>query len=170
MSIQFKDLLLEKITVDHTERIFQLFSSGKLTKYFASGPDKSIEASIIRIGKITDHWDKHNFGDFIVKDRKTSEVIGFGGLHYKVSGGKINISYVVHEKFWRRGIGSKICKCLLNYGFNTLKLNEIVAEIDPSNASSINLVEKQNFEFNRRTAWNNIERLEYTITPEKFNR
>lgn len=142
MNIQFEDLLLEKISEDHIENIFKLFNSSELTKYFASGPDKNIEDSTARIKKIIAHWDKYNFRDFIVKDRKSSEIIGFGGLHYKVPGGKINISYVVHEKFWRKGIGSKICKCLLNYGFITLKLNEIVAEIDLLNVNSINLIEK----------------------------
>lgn len=170
MDIQFEDLLLEKISKNHIESIFKLFSSSELTRYFASGPDKNLDDSANRIKKIITHWDKYDFGDFIVKNKKNSEIIGFGGLHYKVPGGKVNISYVVNEKHWREGLGSKICKCLLNYGFNTLKLNEIIAEIDPLNVTSINLIEKQNFKLNRRTTWNNLERLEYIMTPEKFNK
>lgn len=170
MDIQFEGLLLEKISENHTESIFELFSSNELTKYFASGPDKNLEDSVNRIKKIITHWDKYNFGDYIVKDNKSSEIIGFGGLHYKVPDGKVNISYVVNEKYWKKGLGSKICRCLLNYGFNTLKLNEIIAEIDPLNVNSINLIEKQNFKLNRRTTWNNLERLEYIMTPEKYNK
>ncbi len=170
MNIQFEDLFLERVTVKHTRDIFSLFGNSTLTKYFASGPDKAIEDSAVRVNKMSGHWNKYSFGDFIVKDIKSSEIIGFGGLHYKISGGKVNVSYIVHEKFWRRGTGSKICKCLLDYGFNTLKLKEIVAEIDPLNINSIKLVKKHNFKFNRDISWNGVERVEYLITLEKYNR
>lgn len=167
MQIETQRLLFKKIENEDVEKLFRIFNDKDLTKYFASGTDKTAEQTARRVKKIISHWGKYKFGDFIIFDKKTLEPIGFGGLHYKRDGGNINISYIVAKDFWGQGYGYEITQTLIEYGFNTLGLTKIVAEIDPQNIPSIKLVEKYGFQYNRTIEYEGFERFEYIISnPE----
>jgi RimJ/RimL family protein N-acetyltransferase len=53
-----------------------------------------------------------------------------------------DLGYVVHQKFWRRGIATEAARALLKFGFGQLKLHRLWATCDPSNAGSIRVLEK----------------------------
>ncbi len=164
--MRLEELKLEKVSEENFVDIFDIFKSKVLTRYFTSGADETLKDSKNRTEKLIKHWNRYGFGDFIVKDFKTDKVIGFCGLHYKKAGGKVNISYIVHEELQRKGYATRICRRLLKYGFEEVGLKEIVAEIDPLNKNSIKLIEKEGFVFNRKITWNGIDRMEYVMKKE----
>lgn len=116
------------------------------------------------------HWNKYKFGDFIILHKITKEIIGFGGLHYKIEGGNVNISYIINSSHWKKGYGTEACQELLKYGFEYLKLDQIAGEIDPNNEASINLIKKCGFEYNRVFNYKGIKRLEYIMTKNKYEK
>lgn len=170
MKIETNRLILEKINENDVNYLFMIFGNEELTKYFVSGADKTLDETRKWVKKIVYHWNKYDFGDFILKDRRTSKVVGIGGLHYKIDGGNVNISYIIDKRFWKKGLGYETCQALLDYGFRTLGLEKVVAEIYPKNRDSIKLIEKCKFKFSKRIDWNNFERLEYTMNKESFDK
>lgn len=170
MKLETKRLILKKVEKSDAEELFKIFSDKELTRYFVSGADCNLEQTKARVEKINSHWEKYYFGDFILLDKKTTGVIGFGGLHYKTEGGNINISYIIDKNLWGNGLGYETCLALLDYGFNILGLDKIVAEIDPQNIPSINLIEKCGFKFNKTIEYKGYERLEYVMLNSDFNR
>lgn len=169
MQIESKRLILKKVERDDAESLFKIFSDKDLTKYFASGADKNLEQTEKRVEKIISHWGKNKFGDFIVFDKRTLKTIGFGGLHYKIDGGNINISYILDKEYWGQALGYEIAQTLIEYGFNILRLKKIVAEIDAQNIPSIKLVERYGFKYNKTIECEGFERLEYIIFNSEFN-
>ncbi|MTI65887.1 MAG: GNAT family N-acetyltransferase [Firmicutes bacterium] len=163
MRIESKRLIFKKVDRHDAEKLYRIFSNKELTKYFVSGADKNLEQTERRVEKVIYHWEKNKFGDFIVFDKRTLKTIGFGGLHYKIDGGNINISYIVDKEYWRQGFGCEIAQTMIKYGLNTLELKKIVAEIDPNNIPSIKLVEKYGFKYNRNIQYKGFERLEYIM-------
>lgn len=147
MKLESTRLRYSRIRQNDVNKLHQIFSRESVTKYFVSGPDKSLEETKNRISRIESHWDSHSFGDFLVHDKASDDLVGFAGLHYKSQGGKVNIAYIVLEEHQRKGFGFEISQAMLDYGFNTLDLREIVAEIDPENAMSIKLIQKCGFEY-----------------------
>lgn len=169
MRIETERLIIRKIEEEDVEDLFKIYSDDELTKYFVYGADKSLEQTKIRVKNIRFHWDKYGFGDFILMHKENSKVVGYGGLHYKVDDGNVNISYVIDKSIWRTGLGKEACLALLYYGFRILRLNEIVAEIDPENTNSIKLIEKCGFKLNKIIEWRGFKRLEYTMVSSDFN-
>ncbi|RKD34384.1 GNAT family N-acetyltransferase [Thermohalobacter berrensis] len=169
MQLETKRTFLKRVQLKDTEKLFKIFSDEELTRYFVSGKDETIEQTGRRVKKIVSHWENNRFGDFIVLNKSSLKTVGFGGLHYKIKGGNINISYIVDKAYWGQGLGYEIAQALLKYGFNTLRLNKIVAEIDPKNISSIKLAEKCGFEYNRTIEYKGIERLEYIMLNPEFD-
>nr|WP_252187618.1 GNAT family N-acetyltransferase [Anaeromonas gelatinilytica] len=160
--------MFKKITIGDIDRIFSIFNNSTLTQYFVSGSDKNKGDTKKRIENIITHWNKYGFGDFLLINKSRNMVVGYGGLHYKSMGANINISYIIKPKFQKQGLGYETSMKLLDYGFNTLSLNSIVAEIDPNNKASQKLIEKCGFKFNRIIVWKGFERKEYIMSSIDF--
>jgi ribosomal-protein-alanine N-acetyltransferase len=166
--MQSERMILKKITANDIKDVNKIYSNLELTKYFVSGPDSDMIESKNRVERIELHWNEYGFGDFLLFDKSTDELFGYGGLHYKAKGGKINISYVILEEAQGKGLGYEISMKLIEYGFKTLELPEIVAEIDPDNTMSKKLIEKCGFKFNRMMKWKGHEREEYVMSISDF--
>jgi RimJ/RimL family protein N-acetyltransferase len=74
------------------------------------------------------------------------EVIGEAGLFNSFGNNKVlEFGYIIDEKFWNKGYGTEVCKALLDYGFNRLNLEKIVARMYPENIGSVRVCENLNF-------------------------
>ena len=58
---------------------------------------------------------------------------------------RAEIGYTIHPDFWNQGIASEALTAVLNYGFRTLKLHSVEANINPENNASRRLLEKHGF-------------------------
>ena len=61
-------------------------------------------------------------------------------IHYEVS-------HELHPRFWGKGYGTEIIKTTVDYGLQTLGLEELYAEAQKANLASVKLLEKTGFEF-----------------------
>ena len=57
-------------------------------------------------------------------------------------GPEIEIGWRLRPTVWGLGYASEAAGAVLRYGFETVDLDEIVAEIDPANLASIRLAER----------------------------
>ena len=57
----------------------------------------------------------------------------------------------------------------MRYGFEELKLREIVSFTVPANVPSRRVMEKIGMSFEMRTSYYNIEVVQYAITADEFN-
>ncbi|MEO6328855.1 MAG: GNAT family protein [Ginsengibacter sp.] len=55
------------------------------------------------------------------------------------------IGYALHPGYQGKGIMQQALIAVLDYGFKTMKLHSIEANVNPCNISSINLLERNNF-------------------------
>ena len=94
-----------------------------------------------------DHWEKHGFGDWAVVERKTGELIGFCGLHYIDGMDEVNIGYAFKKDKWRQGFAFESCSATLDFGFEKLGLDFIVAVIETPNVASRSLAQKLDLVF-----------------------
>lgn len=59
------------------------------------------------------------------------------------------ISYILKKNVWGKGFATEIASCLIQFGFEELKLAEIVATIDEDNLNSVKVAEKVGMSFDR---------------------
>ena len=60
--------------------------------------------------------------------------------HYRAE-----IGYVLHPGYQGKGIMQEAMTVILNYGFKTMKLHSIEANVNPNNRSSIKLLKRNGF-------------------------
>jgi RimJ/RimL family protein N-acetyltransferase len=84
---------------------------------------------------------------FTIYDRKTLRPIGNAGLHqidYQHRTADFGIA-IGEKDFWGRGYGTESAGLILDYGFKTLGLHNIMLQVFSSNSSAIRAYEKAGF-------------------------
>lgn len=119
-------LIIEKLWRDKTVRQFLGgIISGNLVKQKAA--------------ELKNHWDLYQFGQYVVFEKVYRKIIGLCGLHHSEDG--IELSYMFFSEFLGKGFAREAAEKCIDYGFNTLKLDKIIAVTQEANIKSRQLLQ-----------------------------
>jgi len=98
-----------------------------------------------------EHWTKHNFGLWILKDAATGEMAGRAVLrHLTVDGAdEVEVGYGFYRPFWGRGLATEVTLACLGFGFGELGLDSIVGVTSPTNLASHHVLRKCGLAFEK---------------------
>jgi ribosomal-protein-alanine N-acetyltransferase len=139
-------LLLRKISEHDANQIFFLRSDKGVLRYLDRDPITSVDDALQWI-RMTDAGVRGN--EFIAwamslkDDKELIGTISFWNIqkeHYRSE-----IGYALHPMYQRKGLMQEAMTVVLHYGFKTMKLHSVEANVNPHNASSIKLLERNNF-------------------------
>lgn len=84
------------------------------------------------------------FGRFAVELKDSGELIGDAGLLRIEMNGDIenDLGYIVHSNYWGHGFGYEAAYALMRYGFETLRLTRICANMPANHVASRNVALK----------------------------
>ncbi len=88
------------------------------------------------------HWENNNFGNFILQEKESKEIIGFCGLEYARETDFIDIRYGLIQDAWSKGYAFEAASRCIKYGFEVLRLEIIYGAAVPENYSSIHILKK----------------------------
>ena len=159
-------LALRRLRRDDAAALFRTVGDRDVMRYWAPGPDATLDASAQRIVEIEQHWARHGFGDWGVVERATGALVGFAGLHHLTGMPEVNVGYAFEQSRWGQGYGTEVCRALIAHGLEQLALAEVVAVIAPENHASIRVAEKCGLVFWKQFEWSGRERVAYRITRD----
>jgi ribosomal-protein-alanine N-acetyltransferase len=139
-------LILRQITENDTNDLFILRSDSRVMQYIDRPLAKSPDDVMKLIQLITDLLNNNEGITWGIVLKSDSKVIGTIGLwrilkeHYRAE-----IGYLLHPAQQGKGIMQEAFTPILNYGFKTMKLHSIEATVNPENAASIKILERNNF-------------------------
>lgn len=82
--------------------------------------------------------------------KSNDSIIGWCGLQsFDPYPDEIEIFYGLSKNYWNRGYITEAAKVVVQYGFQNLLLEKIVAGVKPNNIASIKILEKIGFKFVR---------------------
>ncbi len=91
-----------------------------------------------------DSYKKPGYGNWAVVN-KVGDLLGYCGLSYVDDIGghpEVALGYRLARRYWGQGYASEAVKATIDYGFDVLGLERIVATIDPGNTASLRVAEK----------------------------
>ncbi len=72
-----------------------------------------------------------------------NQLIGNCGIRINdPEAGEANIGYELDSRYWRQGLATEAARCILQFGFETLKLHRIWAECVAANGASARVLSK----------------------------
>lgn len=92
------------------------------------------------------HWAEHGFGQWVVEIPGEASFVGAVGLetvsyeaHFTPA---VEVAWRLAQKYWGKGYATEAARAALSYGFQQLRLEEIVAITVPANWRSRRVVER----------------------------
>lgn len=136
--------MLRQWKISDLEPFAQLNADPEVMEYFPRLKTK--EESYKAAAFMSDHIEKHGWGCWAVGLKENDEFIGFIGLEAVDFETKftpaIEIGWRIASKYWGKGYATEGALCALRYGFETLKLEEIVSFTAEGNKRSRALMER----------------------------
>ena len=136
-------LQIRELTQDDSAALFDHFSDDDVTRFMDIDSLKS-EAEAVSII----NWHAKDSGcRWGLFDCSTGQLIGTCGYHCWEQGefSKAEIGYDLSKNYWGKGLMQEAIRPILDFGFETMGLSMVEAEVEKENARSITLLKKLGF-------------------------
>lgn len=143
-------------------------SDPDVNKYLGGPRRQNAEALSTRMQFYMDCYEKFGVGMCPMIWKQTGEVIGTAGLQPLEDTGEFEVGYSIIKKYWGLGIGTEAARGWVEYGFNTVGLERIVAVAVVENAASRRIMEKLGMNFEKNEMHYDEECVFYGISKKEF--
>lgn len=107
---------------------------------------KTFEESLKEYEAILEHFEKHGYGLWAVSENNKTNFIGYIGLRYidfpAAFTPAVEVGWRLAYDYWRKGYATEGAKASLKYGFEILKLPEIISFTSSENLRSRKVMER----------------------------
>ncbi|HEY9811249.1 MAG TPA: GNAT family N-acetyltransferase [Halomicronema sp.] len=158
-------LIFRKFTPQDLDRLYQLFNDPDVMHYM--GGVRTREVTEQRLAQMIDHW-QHGFSMWVVLRKSDHQMIGRCGLIYLDNTPEVELGYTFFKEFWGKGYATEAAKATLEYGFNNINLNRIVAITHPQNIASQRVMEKCGMTYEKNAFYYNTNVVLYGLSKFKF--
>ena len=157
-------LTLRQLVIADEQEIFTLRSDGEINKYLDRQVSNTIDDARNFINKVNENINKNDSLYWAITLNDRNILIGticlFG---FSDENDKCEIGYELLTNFQRQGIMKEASEKVIDYAFNTIKVQKIEAIFHRDNQRSINLLEKLLFRNSNEPDKTNPELIYYHL-------
>ena len=139
-------LILRELASDDKPEIFALRSSDTVMKFIARARMETMEEAQRLINRMNAGIGNNELIFWGITLKGAKKIIGTICIwNISERDMRAEIGYELLPEFQGRGLMQEAVNAVLDYGFNSMKLHSIEANINPGNAASIRLMERHHF-------------------------
>jgi ribosomal-protein-alanine N-acetyltransferase len=147
----------------------RIIGDPEVGKWFPKGNGYTREEAEKSLTSILKHWEEHGFGIWAVTDEKSRDVlIGRCGLNLITETSEVEVDFIIARRFWGCGYATEAARAALQCGFETLKLERIIALAKPENVASRRVIEKIGMRYVRNAEYWGITCAYYEIIKSEY--
>ncbi|UCE93200.1 MAG: GNAT family N-acetyltransferase [Flavobacteriaceae bacterium] len=136
-------LVIEKVTLEDAPSLIKLMNDKDWIRNIGDRNIKTLEAAREHIKeRFFKSYDESDFGFYAVRLKNDKTFIGVAGLIHREGLEHVDIGYGFLPEFRGKGYAFEAAKSIFEYGLNELKIEKILAIVNPANKASIHLLEK----------------------------
>lgn len=150
--------------------LISIISNPQVMRFSLKGPITIEEAKEEMLDKDISFYEDEDYGMLAVTRKIDNTLIGYAGLLKQEIDGeqKIEISYRLHPDYWKQGFAIEATKAIVDYAFTNLKLNELIAIVDPDNINSIKVAVKLGMKISKNTAFHGMPVVIYHFSISEY--
>ena len=148
--INTERLILRKFTLSDASFMLELLNTPDWLRFIGDRNVYTIEQTEqYLLNGYLKSYETHGFGFYAVMLKETEELIGMCGLIKRETLEDVDIGFAFLPQFMGKGYGFEASCATLHYAQNVLKLEKIIAIVDPENEVSIALIKKIGLRFEK---------------------
>lgn len=158
--LETQRLIITPPQVEDFENLLLLQSDARVMRYIGKGMSRSEEEVRSGLERAIAHYAKHGFSLGSVFEKASGHFVGRAGLIYLAyddSQPEIELGYALTKKAWSKGYATELSQALVQWGFDHLGIDKLVAVINPENEASRRVLEKIGMSYVGRIKYNNVE-------------
>jgi len=164
ITIETDRLLLRALSLDDAPVFFELNSDPEVVRYTGGDSLGSVAEARQRIcERILRDYAVHGFGRCAMILKETGALIGLAGLKHLDEFEQVDVGYRLLRKFWGRGLATEAARASIAYGFDVLRLPQIIGLVDPPNLASVRVLEKSGLVFEKTVEYRSQQVSKYLI-------
>lgn len=137
---------LREFTIDDALDFYNLNLDPEVLKYTGDHAFDTIEDAKSFLSGY-DQYRKYGVGRLAVIDKQTNKFIGWCGLKYCPDRNEYDIGFRFFKEYWNQGFATETAKECIEFGFETIKMKEIVGRAMKENKASVKVLEKIGMKF-----------------------
>ena len=163
-------ITLRQLLITDEQEIFILRSDSEINKYLDRQLSNTIDDARDFINMVNENITKNNSLYWAITLRDRNVLVGTICLFsFSDENDKCEIGYELLANFQGQGIMKEAVEKVIDYAFNTIKVQKIEAFLHRDNQSSINLLEKLSFRNSNKPDETNPELICYYLTNSGDN-
>ncbi len=144
--IETQRLILREMVQKDAEAVYHIFSDAEVMRYYDMPAFTAIEEAQALIARQCQRFEQKERFRWGIALKSTNSIIGTGGYvdwnkHWHCG----ELGYDLAHAYWRQGIMSEAILAMIGFGFTSMELNRIEAEVMPQNSASTQLLRKLGF-------------------------
>ena len=143
MRFQTNRLWIRDIVEEDLDFLLLLYRKKENMKFISDGRTEWSKE------QLKDRYEQYNtcsdsgIAVFAVGIKGPNIIIGEAGLFNSFGDSKkLELGYILDKEYWKQGFGTEICRGLIDYGFNVLKVEKLIARMYAENTGSVKLSDK----------------------------
>ena len=139
-------LVLRQIIPDDVKEIFALRSNAEVMKYVPRPLCTTVNEAMDLVNIMQQRLETNEGINWAITLKGNNKLIGYIG-HYRIQWEhfRSEIGYMLSPEQQGKGIVSEAIQLIIEYGFSVMNMHSLEAVIDPDNAASARVLEKNNF-------------------------
>ena len=144
--LETKRCIIREHSIEDFQAILDIYQDKSMTDYieplFDYDEEKEYEKEYIEC-----IYKFYGYGLWLIIDKSTNEVIGRAGVESKDScdTNQVELSYQVKKEYQNKGIATEVCAAIVEYTFDRLEKESIIANVNEKNTPSIKIMDKLGF-------------------------
>ena len=110
------------------------------------------------------HLEEYDLGWWAVVPQGQTEPIGWNGLQYLQETDEVEVGYLLSRQFWGQGFATEGARASLEFGFETLGLQQIIGLTHPENTASQKVLIKCGMHYTEQKEYFGMQLYRYTMS------
>lgn len=168
--IETERLVCERLRPSHQDEVAVLLGDPRVARTLWPGESPPSEAQLLHLlSDKLEHWERHGFGLWLLREQATGAMVGRGGLqHTSVMGdGEIEAGWAIAPERWGEGLATELAHLCVEVAFGALALEQIIALALPTNLASRRVMEKSDFAYERDVTYKRLTHVLYRATARR---
>ena len=143
MELTTERLHLRPFTLADREAIHAVYSDPAVMRYVGHGAHRTPAETAAALRVYGEVLERRGFSFLAVTERAGGALVGDGGLHpLGGQGPDVELGYTLARAVWGRGYATELGQALVEHAFGVLGVPRVVAQVEPANIASRNVLEK----------------------------